>query len=332
MLRISFRLDDQGLVVADGLDRASPLAMLLETDIGRKVQDVDHLINAVSCLRPFLSTEYIVPEPVDFLFEHTHLQFIDGLATVRFISPGDPERLDTLNLKTFEHLLRRLRRFRVTERMMIKCLSQPVVTLYINEEYGCIHWLATLTVEEYRDLIRRWETIRGLSCSIPVQLIVPQAKQVTFDQLDKMTVDATCHIHQCDDSYLDGSDHLLSEALDGAFWMDGQRYDTWGAGGYDLDSKYPDVLLSRAVTVVEVEAVLAEILPEVKVFLGSDERSLLNDVISAAVLTDESDPQWPARLRFPVIQADSRLGIHPHILIAKQLADRLKIETLIEPS
>lgn len=330
MLKISFRLDDQGLVVVEGLDRASPLAMLLQTDIGGKVQDVDHLIHEVSRLRPFLSTEYIVPEALDFHFSHTHLRFIDGLAIVRVTSPTATERVDTLDLSTFADLLRALRRFRVTERMKMRCRSQLVITLHISEEYGCINWIATLSTAQYRELIRRWETIRGLSCSIPVELIVPQAKRVTLDQLDEMTVDATCHIHECDDSYLDGSNHILSEALDGAFWMDGERHDGWGAGGYDLKSEYPDILVSRAVTVVEVEAVLAEKLPGVRVFLGSDEVSLLTDVLAAAVLTNESDPQWPARLRFPVLPADSQLGPHPHLTIAKQLGDRLRVETLID--
>lgn len=353
-MKITFRLDDQGHVVAEGCDRGSPLAKLLEEDIGSDIGGIHELLETVSNLRPVLSTDYVVPKPVDIPYAHTHLRLVNGVATVRFTSTADgsgyhavadwlrtrqmegAERVDTIDLRTFEDVLRTLRRFRLAEQIKNKCLSQPLITLYIREEYGFAHWVATLTAEEYRNLIRRWETIRGLSSAVPVDVIVPQAKPVRLKELDETTVDATCHIHQCGDSYLDGSTYTVSEALDGQFWMDGEQHN-WGLGWCDLPSVCPDILLSRAVTVAEVEAVLSEIVPGLTVLRGSDKKERLLDVVAAAVLIEEEteeeeeeEQQWPVRLRFPVLPSDSQVGLHPHVVIAKQLADRLAVKTLIE--
>ena len=69
-------------------------------------------------------------------------------------------------------------------------LSRPVITIWIQEEYGHRNWVATLTNQEYRDLIRRWQTMRGLTCTVPVDLIIPQAEQVASRP---RAYDATAH-------------------------------------------------------------------------------------------------------------------------------------------
>ena len=100
--------------------------------------------------------------------------------------------------------------------------------LYISEEYGYRHWLAELTDGEYEDLLRRWNTMRGLNCLVPVTLIVPQAREIDpksgicFDR-DRIPEDAKhCHIHECDDSRIEGSDYRIPD--DEFFWIDGVKY------------------------------------------------------------------------------------------------------------
>jgi hypothetical protein len=95
--------------------------------------------------------------------------------------------------------------------------------LYISEEYGYRHWLAELTAEEYEELLARWSTMRGLNCLVPVFLIVPQAKE--FDGTFVPCGALKCHLHECDDSYLEGSDYKIPNDLDG-FWMSGIHYST----------------------------------------------------------------------------------------------------------
>ncbi len=100
--------------------------------------------------------------------------------------------------------------------------------LYISEEYGYRHWLAELTDREYQGLIARWETMRGLNCLVPVTMIVPQAIEIEegmatcFDR-NKIPKDAKhCHIHECDDSRLEGTNYQIPEDED--FWICGVRY------------------------------------------------------------------------------------------------------------
>ncbi len=94
--------------------------------------------------------------------------------------------------------------------------------LLISEEYGYRHWLAELTDAEYQELIRRWETMRGLNCLVPVKLIVPQAREMS-DEEDYPQEAKRCHIHECDDSHLEGSSYKIPD--DEFFWLDGQKYD-----------------------------------------------------------------------------------------------------------
>ena len=96
-----------------------------------------------------------------------------------------------------------------------------MITINISEEYGCRDWVAKLTEKEYKELITRWCTMRGLKCLVPVTLIIPQAVE-TRNPVDSIT-DIRCHIHECGDSYLQGCNYNIPE--DKFFWIDGKKYD-----------------------------------------------------------------------------------------------------------
>lgn len=96
------------------------------------------------------------------------------------------------------------------------------IVLHISEEYGYRTWVAVLTTEQYQQLLARWSTIKGLNCMVPVKLIVPQAVEV--DRFDRSRVTHECHIHECDDSYLAGSDYRIPDTDDGTFVIEGRSY------------------------------------------------------------------------------------------------------------
>lgn len=97
-----------------------------------------------------------------------------------------------------------------------------MVVLYINEEYDYRDWIAHLSDAEYQDLLSRWATMRGLHACVPVTLIVPQAVELTeVPCLRSLGITHRCHIHEWDDSWLDGSDYEIPEDTD--FWMNGVK-------------------------------------------------------------------------------------------------------------
>lgn len=120
--------------------------------------------------------------------------------------------------------------------------TEDRLKIAIVEEYGYRDWIAYLTQEEYDELCRRWKTMKGLHCGVPVTLIIPQAKLVDFDdpdvwkdvnvhELASQPNTRRCHIHEHDDSYLEGCEYEIPEAqLDGSdphfcrFEMDGVSY------------------------------------------------------------------------------------------------------------
>src|SRR5262245_48737628 len=102
-----------------------------------------------------------------------------------------------------------------------------MIKLLIDEEYGYRTWLAELSQEEYAQLLKRWETIRGMSCLVPVRLVVPQAVEITDEKVIEM-LDAgqtfyRCHMHEEDDSHLEGS--IYEIPADTHFWMEGRKYE-----------------------------------------------------------------------------------------------------------
>lgn len=100
-----------------------------------------------------------------------------------------------------------------------------MIKLVIDEEYGFRIWYAELTQEEYQNLLARWETMRGLNCLVPVKLIIPQAIEIEIDDVIALEEKThyCCHIHECDDSRLEGSSYKIPE--DENFWMDGRKYE-----------------------------------------------------------------------------------------------------------
>lgn len=102
-----------------------------------------------------------------------------------------------------------------------------MIKLLIDEEYGYQTWLAELTQEEYAILLTRWETIRGMNCLVPVRLVIPQAKEISVEEIvvmiDKGETFYRCHMHEEDDSHLEGSSYNIPK--DTHFWMEGRKYE-----------------------------------------------------------------------------------------------------------
>jgi hypothetical protein len=100
-----------------------------------------------------------------------------------------------------------------------------MIRIFIREEYGYREWVADLTDDEYRDLLRRWETMRGLSCLVPVSLIISQAREVLEEEytVEFIKPCLKCHIHESSDSCLEGSSYEIPDDED--FWMDGKKYE-----------------------------------------------------------------------------------------------------------
>jgi hypothetical protein len=96
--------------------------------------------------------------------------------------------------------------------------------LAIEEEYGYRYWVAELTDDEYSQLLQRWRTLRNLSCCVPVKFIIPQARAVEIEDCPYGEGVLRCHIHESDDSYLEGSDYKIPDDPDHLFWMDGLPY------------------------------------------------------------------------------------------------------------
>ena len=205
-------------------------------------------------------------------------------------------------------------------------LSLSTIRLYIQEEYGFGHYLAVLTSAEYRELIRRWETMRGLNCQVPVQWIVPQARRLDWPP-PVGAFDASCHIHESEDSYLEGSVYRIPDSEDGRFWIDGEAY-----GTLESFSECPDVLLSSDLPLADVERALAEAWPGFKVVLDFGETERLLAASGVAVLTRRNDPNWAASLHFPWLPLQPDLETLPHLAIARRLADVLGIRTLTDAS
>jgi len=110
-----------------------------------------------------------------------------------------------------------------------------MIIIDIDEEYGFRNWVAELTEEEYQQLLARWATIKGLNCLVPIPFIIPQAKRVE-DGAPLPEGALSCHIHECDDSWLEGAGRGVPVTKDHSFWMDGicysyetvkKMYDKW---------------------------------------------------------------------------------------------------------
>ncbi len=107
--------------------------------------------------------------------------------------------------------------------------------LFINEEYGYREYTADLTDAEWEDLKRRWATIKGLNPLVPVKLIVPQAKDIVWEEFNSPTfgrayceavdgADFHMHVDDWDDSWLDSVPYAIPKTEDESFHIDGRIY------------------------------------------------------------------------------------------------------------
>jgi hypothetical protein len=109
------------------------------------------------------------------------------------------------------------------------------VLVQISEEYGYQHWWALYTIEAFNEIRQRWKTMRGLNCLVPVDLIFPGARGCFGDwppaaiceNVVKDCVIVSAHVHECDDSYLQGVTYNIppnADENDDSFEIDGRVY------------------------------------------------------------------------------------------------------------
>jgi hypothetical protein len=107
--------------------------------------------------------------------------------------------------------------------------------LIIEKEYGCRIYYAWLDKCELDALVRRWRSLDGLYCGVPVPMVVPQARELYLEVPEHMALacrrDAlTMHMHDWDDSHFSlARDHVIgepdySEPGGPLFWMDDMSY------------------------------------------------------------------------------------------------------------
>lgn len=108
------------------------------------------------------------------------------------------------------------------------------VVMFITEEYGYRHWLAVLTEQEFDEFVARWKTIKGLSCLVPINFLLPKAYLANRDEFQAAEESATAHgdrcvsahIHESDDSSIEGVDYVIPEQeqfeIDGLVYTDAE--------------------------------------------------------------------------------------------------------------
>ena len=128
-----------------------------------------------------------------------------------------------------------------------------MIFLLISEEYGCQEWYAVLSEDQFGNLKKRWATIKGLNCLVPVNFIIEQAKPLcshekfpiklgegeTFVELQDVDffMDViSAHIHQSDDSYISTVDYEILEGDE--FEMEGISYSSEQV--YNLFDQYKE--------------------------------------------------------------------------------------------
>lgn len=84
------------------------------------------------------------------------------------------------------------------------------ILLLISEEYGYQNWYGLYDENQYKNIVARWNTMKGLNCLVPVDFIIPHAMlyesryPVCENSLDQFEI-KHAHIHESDDSHLDGA-------------------------------------------------------------------------------------------------------------------------------
>jgi len=93
-------------------------------------------------------------------------------------------------------------------------MSKGKDLILIEEEYGYKQWLWR---GDYAIAKERWETMKGLNCLVAVDTIFPGALNIGLDYWcdikdQKAEPFHSCHVHECDDSWLSGSKYKIPEA------------------------------------------------------------------------------------------------------------------------
>jgi hypothetical protein len=117
--------------------------------------------------------------------------------------------------------------------------------ILIDEEYGYRNWILIVGDAELEEIKRRWATMRGLTCLVPVTMIFPHAKRCTVedwlewsdsempqakrDELEREARVFRAHVHESDDSSFDAlPEFKIPEArgfeIDGKAWRDDELY------------------------------------------------------------------------------------------------------------
>lgn len=105
-------------------------------------------------------------------------------------------------------------------------MAKPILLL-ISEEYGYQHWYLTCSPADYIPLLRRWDTMKGLNCLVPVDLIFPDVqpyvpcKSICANDMDLFEI-RRAHVHECDDSGIEGSTYRIPDAEN--FEIEGVTY------------------------------------------------------------------------------------------------------------
>lgn len=111
--------------------------------------------------------------------------------------------------------------------------------ILIDEEYGYRSWIAIVGDAELEEIKRRWMTMKGLSCLVPVPMIFPTASVCTVedwlewsdtemsqDRREEVEREARvfhAHVHESDDSSFDALPGFkIPEAR--VFEIDGETY------------------------------------------------------------------------------------------------------------
>lgn len=112
-----------------------------------------------------------------------------------------------------------------------------MIFMSISEEYGCQEWYAVLSDDQFENLKKRWMTIKGLNCLVPVNFIIEQAKPlcnhekfpikvgnfiVELKDIDLFMNVISAHIHESDDSGISGIIYEIPESE--FFEIDGIAY------------------------------------------------------------------------------------------------------------
>jgi len=113
--------------------------------------------------------------------------------------------------------------------------------ILIDEEYGYRSWISIVGLEELEEIKRRWATMKGLSCLVPVTMIFPHARQCTVEdwlewsdtempqerreEVEREAMVFHAHVHESDDSSFDAlPGHKIPKALFRGFEIDGKEW------------------------------------------------------------------------------------------------------------